>query len=97
MRSIYSLKKLFIYSFKYRFPTLKLLFILQTKCKTNLSAAQYMDGNDVTKLASMAKLKGGRLVREVSDSCLQYWGGMGFTNEVKISRFYRYVYFDIHL
>jgi citronellyl-CoA dehydrogenase len=33
----------------------------------------------VTKLASMAKLKAGRLSREVADSCLQYWGGMGFT------------------
>ncbi|KAM4689800.1 putative acyl-CoA dehydrogenase 6 [Discoglossus pictus] len=49
----------------------------------------YIEGNDVTKLASMAKLKAGRLVRELSDSCLQYWGGMGFTNEVHVSRFYR--------
>ena len=30
-------------------------------------------------LASMAKLKAGRLAREVPDACLQYWGGMGFT------------------
>ncbi|XP_073533442.1 probable acyl-CoA dehydrogenase 6 isoform X2 [Phyllobates terribilis] len=49
----------------------------------------YIDGNDVTRLASMAKLKAGRLARELSDSCLQFWGGMGFTNEVHISRFYR--------
>lgn len=49
----------------------------------------YVDGNDVTKLASMAKLKAGRLARELSDSCLQFWGGMGFTNEVLVSRFYR--------
>ncbi|XP_075683838.1 putative acyl-CoA dehydrogenase 6 [Rhinoderma darwinii] len=49
----------------------------------------YIDGNDVTKLASMAKLKAGRLARELSDSCLQFWGGMGFTNEVLVSRFYR--------
>ena len=33
-----------------------------------------MKGEDVTKLASMCKLKAGRLAREVSDSCLQYWG-----------------------
>jgi len=38
----------------------------------------YIDGGDVTVLASMAKLKAGRLAREVSDSCLQYWGGMGY-------------------
>lgn len=49
----------------------------------------YIKGNDVTKLASMAKLKGGRLARELSDSCLQYWGGMGFTSDVLVSRFYR--------
>ena len=29
----------------------------------------------------MAKLKAGRLQREVADACLQYWGGMGFMNE----------------
>jgi citronellyl-CoA dehydrogenase len=44
---------------------------------------------DVTTLASMAKLKAGRLSREVADACLQYWGGMGFMNETPISRLYR--------
>ena len=49
------------------------------------------DQNDmeVVKLASMAKLKAGRLSREVTDSCLQYWGGMGFTWENKVARAYR--------
>ncbi|XP_064362144.1 probable acyl-CoA dehydrogenase 6 isoform X1 [Dromaius novaehollandiae] len=51
--------------------------------------ALYVEGNDVTKLASMAKLKAGRLAREVTDSCLQFWGGMGFTSEVLVSRLYR--------
>jgi citronellyl-CoA dehydrogenase len=49
----------------------------------------YVDGGDVTELASMAKLKSGRLRREVSDSCLQYWGGMGFTWDNPASRAYR--------
>jgi citronellyl-CoA dehydrogenase len=49
----------------------------------------YLKGHDVTKLASMGKLKAGRLVREVADSCLQYWGGMGYTSEVEISRMFR--------
>uniref|UniRef100_A0A674M9E9 Zgc:85777 n=1 Tax=Takifugu rubripes TaxID=31033 RepID=A0A674M9E9_TAKRU len=53
------------------------------------ATALYVKGNDVTKLASMAKLKGGRLAREVSDSCLQFWGGMGFTSDLLVSRFYR--------
>lgn len=57
-----------------------------------LLTAKHIGGEDVTMLASMCKLKGGRLCREVSDACLQYWGGMGFTNEVLVSRFYRYVY-----
>ena len=49
----------------------------------------HMEGGDMTKLASMAKLKVGRLCREVSDSCLQYWGGMGFTLDNQVSRAYR--------
>ncbi|MDP1532106.1 MAG: acyl-CoA dehydrogenase family protein, partial [Rubrivivax sp.] len=49
----------------------------------------YVSGKDVTKLASMAKLKCGRLSREVSDSCLQYWGGMGFTADNPISQAFR--------
>jgi citronellyl-CoA dehydrogenase len=46
-------------------------------------------GEDVTRLASMAKLKAGRLGREVTDACLQFWGGMGFMNETHVSRAYR--------
>ena len=49
----------------------------------------YIKGRDVTKLASMAKLKAGRLGREVSDACLQYWGGMGFMWDNPVSRAYR--------
>jgi len=49
----------------------------------------YLAGNDVTRLASMAKLKAGRLRREVADSCLQYWGGMGYVSETPVSRAFR--------
>jgi len=49
----------------------------------------YIGGQDVTELASMAKLKAGRLRREVSDALLQYWGGMGFTWDNPVSRAYR--------
>lgn len=49
----------------------------------------YIAGENVTCLASMAKLKAGRLLREVADSCLQYFGAMGFMSETPISRFYR--------
>lgn len=49
----------------------------------------YLQGEDVTKLASMVKLKAGRLGREVADACLQYWGGMGYMNETPVSRYFR--------
>jgi citronellyl-CoA dehydrogenase len=49
----------------------------------------YVSGKDVTRLASMAKLKCGRLSREVTDACLQYWGGMGFTWDNPLSQAYR--------
>ena len=50
---------------------------------------RYVAGEDVTRLASMAKLKTGRLLREVADACLQYWGGNGYTWESPISRAFR--------
>ncbi len=50
---------------------------------------EYVNGGNVTRLASMAKLKAGRLAREVTDSCLQYWGGMGFMWETPIARLWR--------
>jgi citronellyl-CoA dehydrogenase len=53
------------------------------------AAESIVAGEDVTRLATMAKLKGGRLAREATDACLQYWGGMGFTNETPVSRAYR--------
>ena len=56
---------------------------------TYRAVESYVGGKDVTKLASMAKLKAGRLSREVADSCLQYWGGMGFTMDNPISQAYR--------
>jgi len=56
---------------------------------TYRACEMYVAGDDVTELASMAKLKSGRLRREVSDACLQYWGGMGFTWDNPASRAYR--------
>ena len=56
---------------------------------TYRAADLYMAGQDALQLASMAKLKTGRLTREVADTCLQFWGGMGFTWENRVSRLYR--------
>ncbi|CAM3546211.1 acyl-CoA dehydrogenase family protein [Parendozoicomonas haliclonae] len=49
----------------------------------------YVGGGDVLQLASMAKLKAGRLSREVTDACLQFWGGMGYMMENDVNRVYR--------
>ncbi len=50
---------------------------------------RYIAGDDVLQWASMVKLKAGRLMRQVSDTCLQFWGGMGFTLDNRVSRLYR--------
>lgn len=44
---------------------------------------------DATREISMAKLLAGEILNKVSDGCLQMYGGMGFMNEMRISRFYR--------
>ena len=49
----------------------------------------YINGGDVLRLASMAKLKAGRLSREVADGCMQYWGGNGFMWDNPASQLYR--------
>merc|ERR1712223_1919713 len=47
-------------------------------------AADAMErGEDVTLYASMLKLKCGRLSREITDSCLQFWGVMGILPSMK--------------
>jgi citronellyl-CoA dehydrogenase len=56
---------------------------------THAAVEGYVNGEDVTLRASMAKLKVGRLAREVTDACLQYWGGMGFMWDNPVARAYR--------
>jgi citronellyl-CoA dehydrogenase len=55
-------------------------------CEAHISGGDPME---VTRLASMGKLKAGRLMREVTDSCLQYFGGQGFMWENPVARAYR--------
>ncbi len=49
----------------------------------------YVGGADVTQLASMAKLKGGRVSREIADWCVQFWGGMGYIEDTRVNRYWR--------
>jgi citronellyl-CoA dehydrogenase len=46
-------------------------------------------GEDVTRFATIGKLIGARLQREVADTCLQFYGGLGYMAENWTSRFYR--------
>jgi citronellyl-CoA dehydrogenase len=46
-------------------------------------------GEDATRFATIAKLMGARLQREVADTCLQFHGGIGYMAEHWTSRFYR--------
>jgi citronellyl-CoA dehydrogenase len=46
-------------------------------------------GMDVTKEISMGKLLAGQVCSKVTDGCLQMFGGLGFMNEMKISRYFR--------
>ncbi len=46
-------------------------------------------GEDVTRHATIAKLKAGRLDREVADWCLQFHGGIGYMEETWTARYFR--------
>ncbi len=48
-----------------------------------------MAGLDPTKEISMAKLKAGIIITRLSADCLRMHGGMGFMDEMLISRYYR--------
>jgi citronellyl-CoA dehydrogenase len=52
-------------------------------------AEAYIRGEDTTRFATIAKLKAGRLMRQVADTCLQYHGGIGYMEETWVSRFFR--------
>ena len=46
-------------------------------------------GQDVTREISMGKLLAGDLLNDVTAGCLQMFGGLGFMNEMRISRRFR--------
>jgi citronellyl-CoA dehydrogenase len=52
-------------------------------------AESYLAGEDTTRLATVAKLLAGPLLRRVSDLAVQYHGGMGYMEETWTARFYR--------
>ncbi len=52
-------------------------------------ADAYLRGEDTTRFATIAKLKAGRLQREIADWCLQFHGGVGYMEEAWVSRYFR--------
>ncbi|MGB2757879.1 MAG: acyl-CoA dehydrogenase family protein [Acidimicrobiia bacterium] len=53
------------------------------------AAQAVVRGEDVTRMATIAKLKGGRLLREVADTCIQFYGGVGYMEETWTARYLR--------
>lgn len=49
----------------------------------------YQRGEDITRHATVAKLRSARLARSMADLAVQYHGGMGYVEENWTARFYR--------
>lgn len=75
------------------FKLSELLAEIEAQKQLNYYCAALVDedptSNEVTRIASMCKLKAGRLARQVADTCIQFYGGMGYMEETPISRYYR--------
>jgi citronellyl-CoA dehydrogenase len=52
-------------------------------------AEAYLQGEDTTRFATIAKLRTGRLNRRVADVCLQFHGGLGYMEETWTARYFR--------
>jgi citronellyl-CoA dehydrogenase len=76
-----------------QFKLCELLTEIEALRQLNYSCAALMGEDEtsleVTKIASMCKLKVGRLMREVADTCIQFYGGLGYMEETPISRYFR--------
>ncbi|MBI1377878.1 MAG: acyl-CoA dehydrogenase [Frankiales bacterium] len=53
------------------------------------AAERVLAGEDVTRMATIAKLKAARVAREVADAAVQYHGGMGYAEDMWVERYYR--------
>ena len=54
-----------------------------------VAVAALQDGEDITREATVAKLKAARLARRMADVAVQYHGGMGYVEENWPARFFR--------
>ncbi len=53
------------------------------------AVSDYLDGQDITRHATVAKLRSARLARRMADAAVQFHGGMGYVEENWTARFFR--------
>jgi alkylation response protein AidB-like acyl-CoA dehydrogenase len=63
--------------------------IERARLLTHKAATMYDDGEDVTRMSSMAKLDASEISREVAEDAVQVLGGYGYTTDFAPQRFFR--------
>ncbi|WP_135364147.1 acyl-CoA dehydrogenase family protein [Halosimplex halophilum] len=63
--------------------------IERARLLTHKAAVAYDEGEDVTRLSSMAKLDASEIAREVAEDAVQVLGGYGYTTDFAPQRFFR--------
>ena len=63
--------------------------IERARLLTHKSATMYDDGDDVTRISSLAKLDASEICREIAEDAVQVLGGYGYTEDFAPQRFYR--------
>ncbi|WP_436930326.1 acyl-CoA dehydrogenase family protein [Halosimplex halobium] len=63
--------------------------IERARLLTHKAAVAYDEGEDVTRLSSMAKLDASEISREVAEDAVQVLGGYGYTTDFAPQRFFR--------
>ena len=63
--------------------------IERARLLTHKAATTYDEGEDVTRLSSLAKLDASEISREVAEDAVQVLGGYGYTTDFAPQRFYR--------
>ena len=63
--------------------------IERARLLTHKAAVMYNNGEDVTRMSSLAKLDASEICREVAEDAVQVHGGYGYTTDFPPQRFYR--------
>ncbi|MEF8808822.1 acyl-CoA dehydrogenase family protein [Natronomonas sp.] len=63
--------------------------IERARLLTHKAAVKYDNGEDVTRISSLAKLDASEISREIAEDAVQVLGGYGYTTDFAPQRFYR--------